>query len=307
MLSSIRGGLRQPSIRATWAIVRSSPGRSLHTVPEMPHLDREKGISGLLSPKGLEVAWFQYQAYLINELNKRTQDTYLKDSTPFQIMRATADLPEFHDINFYASQAYSNEFFFESLKDSVNLEAKIGRPVNKSFVDISTHVINSPFISAASSTTSSGSTSSSPDSSAARLSNLLTHSFDTAVSFRELLINRADSIFGNGYVWLLWLSDWDVRLVNTYNSGTPLSHVRNTETAEAAAHNSARSFGQINSSFEVNSNVPLLNFNAWQHVYLTDYGVAGKRKFLENLFDCIDWDRVSKRIPKQQEYGTKYQ
>ena len=33
----------------------------------------------------------------------------------------------------------------------------------------------------------------------------------------------------------------------------------------------------------------LLGVNMWEHVWLRDYGFAGKRQFLEKWWDKVDW------------------
>ena len=36
----------------------------------------------------------------------------------------------------------------------------------------------------------------------------------------------------------------------------------------------------------------LLGVNTWQHVWLRDWGVGGKKEFLEGWWNAIDWDVV---------------
>ena len=36
----------------------------------------------------------------------------------------------------------------------------------------------------------------------------------------------------------------------------------------------------------------LLGVNTWQHVWLMDYGVGGKKQFLEGWWQAIDWEVV---------------
>lgn len=43
--------------------------------------------------------------------------------------------------------------------------------------------------------------------------------------------------------------------------------------------------------------VPLLAIDASPRNYLLDYGVFGKNKYLDNLWESIDWDVVAKRMP----------
>ncbi|KAL8803433.1 MAG: hypothetical protein Q9223_006186 [Gallowayella weberi] len=39
----------------------------------------------------------------------------------------------------------------------------------------------------------------------------------------------------------------------------------------------------------------LLGVSTWEHVWLRDWGIAGKRKFLEALWERIDWEKVYER------------
>lgn len=260
--------------------------RGIFTVPELPHLDKAKGIPGLLSKEGLDVAWFQYQNYLIKQLNELTKDVSTEGWTLYNVMLRSYTDPNLRPLSYYASQAYNNQFFFESLDSSADPSAKIGPPSNKDrHVDISTTLVNAP-------------RDSDPDHEV--LLKAIGRSFNDTVTLKELLLNRADAMFGNGYVWLVstrhkgsFNPNHTLYVLNTYNYDTPFS--RETKV-DSEAQESADAFG-LGGSQAVTNMVPLLNINAWQHVYLTDYGVAGKRKFLENAFNCINWDIVANRLP----------
>ncbi|RKP31170.1 hypothetical protein METBISCDRAFT_14593 [Metschnikowia bicuspidata] len=43
--------------------------------------------------------------------------------------------------------------------------------------------------------------------------------------------------------------------------------------------------------------VPVLAIDTSMRTYLQDYGVYGKRDYLENVWHCIDWDVVASRLP----------
>lgn len=43
--------------------------------------------------------------------------------------------------------------------------------------------------------------------------------------------------------------------------------------------------------------LPLLAIDASMRNYLLDYGIYGKQEYLNNFWDCIDWDVVAKRLP----------
>lgn len=45
--------------------------------------------------------------------------------------------------------------------------------------------------------------------------------------------------------------------------------------------------------------VPLLAIDASMRAYLEDYGIYGKRQYLENVWHCVDWDVVASRTPKR--------
>jgi superoxide dismutase, Fe-Mn family len=38
---------------------------------------------------------------------------------------------------------------------------------------------------------------------------------------------------------------------------------------------------------------PLLCVNTWQHVWVPEYGIGGKRKYLENWWNAINWNTVA--------------
>jgi Fe-Mn family superoxide dismutase len=201
------------------------------------------------------------------------------------MVKSYAD-PNLRPLSYYASQAYTNQFFFESLDASVNPNAQVAPPTEDDRnVDISMTLLNAP-------------RASDPDHGA--LLKAIEGSFNDVVTLKELLVNRADAMFGNGYVWLVctrrrgtFNPNHSLYVLNTYNYDTPFSR---DAQAESDTQDASSSFGQA-SSQAVTNMVPLLNINAWQHVYLTDYGVAGKRKFLENAFNCINWDIVVNRLP----------
>lgn len=51
----------------------------------------------------------------------------------------------------------------------------------------------------------------------------------------------------------------------------------------------------------------LLGVSTWEHVWLLDHGVGGKRRYLEALWNRIDWGVVDKRaawnkLPNQSNY-----
>jgi Fe-Mn family superoxide dismutase len=47
--------------------------------------------------------------------------------------------------------------------------------------------------------------------------------------------------------------------------------------------------------------VPVLCVNTWEHAYLLDWGMKGKREYLEAWWDRIDWETVAGHCPVRQE------
>jgi Fe-Mn family superoxide dismutase len=39
--------------------------------------------------------------------------------------------------------------------------------------------------------------------------------------------------------------------------------------------------------------------STWEHSYIYDFGLAGKRKYFEDWWAAIDWYRVEQRTPKE--------
>lgn len=149
-------------------------------------------------------------------------------------------------------------------------------------------------------------------------------SFDT---LRETFLATADAMFGPGFVWLVQtndVSDRPLRILNTYIAGTPLSgahyrrqsqdlNAQNPDTYQQL--NSAGSFGPAAKIVKKDRKplggvdvVPLLCVNTWQHVYLHDYGVTGKMKYLEAWWDKINWNVVQEGAtlpPAGQGFGSQ--
>ncbi|KAJ0161747.1 hypothetical protein CTA2_5659, partial [Colletotrichum tanaceti] len=64
--------LRIPRVGATFAPARTAvqmqQQRSLHYVPQLAH-DFKKGVPGLLSADGFDMAWSQYMTLVLDKLN----------------------------------------------------------------------------------------------------------------------------------------------------------------------------------------------------------------------------------------------
>ena len=149
--------------------------------------------------------------------------------------------------------------------------------------------------------------------------------FGDVQTLREEMLETADSIFGNGFVWLMkGTSVGDMKILATYNAGSPYpaaaprrddrdmatfrlnsdeysgqpQTMANPETRDILIGNSnAGFFGDHSASSsrhykDLLNMGPILCVNVWQHMWIRDYGLTGKKSYLVNWWDRIDWQKV---------------
>lgn len=124
---------------------------------------------------------------------------------------------------------------------------------------------------------------------------------------------------------------------NTYNSGSPLimnksgilnkleedyenreleqqaGNKKNTESTSTqstgkSTHSTSSYYNEMASldevkrmAFDDTDYVPLLAIDASPKMWLTDYGVFGKREYLNRIWDSIDWNIVESRLPPKHD------
>lgn len=47
--------------------------------------------------------------------------------------------------------------------------------------------------------------------------------------------------------------------------------------------------------------IPIMCVNTWEHAWIHDFGVAGKRRYLEAWWESVDWEAVWERCSKGDE------
>lgn len=229
------------------------------------------GIPGLLSQKGYQVAWNDYQKFMIDRLNFITEGYNEANVTPKALTLTHARNPEYAALFNYASMSYNNHFFFEGIAAS---EAEKGL------------------------------------SETSPLHQSLLNTFGSMSDLKQTMIEMAYTMFGPGFVWLVWSRNLDAapssdgwRLLPTYLAGTPFPEAGFRQ--QGVDQNTAGSFGAHSKAGREGATrapgtgkvEPVLCVNTWEHVYLQDYGVAGKREYLEKWWDAIDWREVGTRAP----------
>lgn len=164
--------------------------------------------------------------------------------------------------------------------------------------------------------------------------------FSSVEDLRVEMLQHADAMFGNGFVWLVKEGSNNMpfgasskttplRVLCTYNAGSPYpgAHQRrqtqDMATADTSAmaarlsgrgsqltevQNSVGAFGQYSDSKtqpwpNALLSQPLLCVNVWQHMYMLDYGLLGKQTYLAAWWERIDWDVVYQRYNMDVGYG----
>lgn len=239
--------------------------RGLHQVPRLAQDEHFglNGIEGLYSPAGYRSAWREYQQYLITSLSLNTTGTENELRTPYQILLHTAkQTTEQHTFHF-ALQAHNNHFVFEQLAD--RSQAQRTKP--------------SRYL----------------------MERLADQDFTTLEEFREEFLLLADSMLGQGWVFLVERADKSLGLVRCHNDGTPYFYGKNQslDLNGAVDEASFEALSALKSRAARNDrdfNLPVLGVNCWDHAYVNDYGVVGKADYLASFWDCINWDVINKRL-----------
>jgi Fe-Mn family superoxide dismutase len=226
---------------------------------------------------------------MIDELNESTAGTpFENQDTKSLVIEFARDPTKAYAFNI-ASMAFNNHFFFRGI--NTNPDVQSAPPSDLTFQ------INRDF-----------------------------SSLDT---LRETFLATAEAMFGPGFVWLVQTNDSQfggLRILPTYLAGSPLSgaHYRrqsddlNTHNADSyQALNKVGTFGKAAKQNTAPKKplggidvVPLMCVNTWEHVWLHDYGVKGKRAYLEAWWNKIDWDLVRQSAtiaprsssPQQQQF-----
>ena len=97
------------------------------------------------------------------------------------------------------------------------------------------------------------------------LLNLINKYFASFSLFKEEFINMAMEVKGSGYTFLVMDKNNKLRIINTSNQDTPYYY----------------------------GFTPIMTIDVWEHAYYLKY-TYDRRKYVENVFDIIDFDKVYK-------------
>lgn len=290
-----------------------------YITPSLDHLAKESPLPGLFSSKGLQNAWFDRADHYTNRLNKFTNQS---EEIPLETLiyeNAQSGVKR-HIVN-YASLLFNLRFALSCLRGC-------SQPLLKSQEIDSSELLKTPDMSLkyANEPITSGNTN---------LHNALVSSFGSIVEFRSLLLNSNLAISGDGFTWLVARrsSTSDVEsqpsekvvfdklfILNTYNAGTPfnfnksghmddlkLQYSRSTKKLEPIVEETSSGFSMSKSieeakqteAYKKTSYIPLLAIDASPKAWLHDYGIFGKQKYLDRVWESIEWNVVESRLPKQ--------
>jgi Fe-Mn family superoxide dismutase len=122
--------------------------------------------------------------------------------------------------------------------------------------------------------------------------------FGALSALRNLMFQTALSIHGSGWVWLVLGPNSDLKVLATYNAGTPFK----IKARQPLDPNTTWNLDNVRPAQQIGSLrvgrkdeypiLPLLGLNVWEHAYLVDYGVNGKQQYLKNWWSAINWQRV---------------
>ena len=233
---------------------------------------------------------------IIQKLNELTAGEEYENQEPKSLLMRFARDPMAASLFNHASMAFNNHFFFQTLSTSpLQIDA---RP---------------------------------------QLKESLEKTFGSIDTLRTTMLDTAAAMFGPGFVWLVWMRNrhshidqgqW--RILSTYLAGTPFPEAgfryqgvdMNTSNPTSASDymrsepvNSAGAFGATSAHGKEQAAIPpggttltpVLCVNTWEHVYIYDFGLPGKRKFLSDWWAAVDWGRVAQLTPPEGAAGMSSQ
>lgn len=236
--------------------------RLVHVVPRLPRAAAlaANGIPGLYLAAGFAQAWTDYQTYLTTQLLLRTAGTEYESSKPFYITKAAAQRPEATAVFHYALQAHNNHLFVEQM-------LPLSEP---------THPLK-------------------------LLVAKVEQQFGSMEVLREQMVAAAAGLVGQGWVFLVEDKTRRLRILQCHNEGSPYIEGRHQEVelngpVLGAVWEELEATRQQVAGGEREYKLPLIALSAWEHLYLEDYGVAGRARFLAATWDALNWDVVNNRL-----------
>lgn len=106
-----------------------------------------------------------------------------------------------------------------------------------------------------------------PSTPSVELSDMIKRDFGSMEEFKKLFLDKAATLFGSGWVWLVLNKDNKLSVEGYFNADNPLRH---DKTA-------------------------LLTSDVWEHAYYIDYRNV-RAEYLENWWKLINWNFVADNL-----------
>ncbi|KAI5956276.1 hypothetical protein KGF54_000751 [Candida jiufengensis] len=241
--------------------------RLIHTLPKLHNHEiwSKEGIPGLLSSKGYNTSWTDYQNYLLTKLTLLTNGTLNETKTPYEILLNTAKQTTQQHTFHYASMSHMNHFFFQQL--TTLEESKLTKP--------------SRFL----------------------MEKLMHQDILDINSLRNKILHMAENSYGQGWIYLVEDKNKNLNFLQCYNDGTPFYFGKRQQLdlnggIDEITYKNLNKLEKRNSSESEDDEkyLPILAINYWDFMYIEDYGVTGKSQYLNNLWDHLNWDVINKRL-----------
>lgn len=108
-----------------------------------------------------------------------------------------------------------------------------------------------------------------------QLKEAIEKNFGSIEKFQEELTNKATTLFGSGWCWLVLVGD-KLEIVQTSNAQVPMSEGK----------------------------IPLLTVDVWEHAYYIDYKNA-RPSYLDKFYEFINWGFASKMYEQAKNKGME--
>jgi len=227
-----------------------------------------------------------------------TGDTRENWDTKTLLLQTARDPATANTFN-YASMAHNNHFFFASLSPTpTDMPAELTKALTNSFSSVDT--FRSTFLATAASMFGPGFVWLVQDNSSSPSSRTLAASAPPPL--RILTTYIAGTPYPGAH------QRQQSRDLSTHNLSSAEDHRRQT-----AVQSGAGAFGRSNSGMDMLDTdgdvrrfggadvTPLACVNTWEHAWIHDFGVAGKRKYLEAWWNRVDWEEVWARAVKPED------
>lgn len=322
-------------LRATASLThRRSVSYILPAVPLLDNL-RASGadFAGLYSNHAVNDLWFTRGQSIVNRLNSHLEENKVRNPPADlgELITLTFNKPELHAVYAHASLLHNLHFCMESLKPGPGTVATAPAAAVLRTPSTATRFANEPRDDALAEWIRD------LFGSVAELRTLLLNSAH-AVKGDGVTWLVAQATYSEAALRAPTPADVSfhkLAVMNTYNAGivddairlgqvaklkqqkaaraNALQRKRDAAPADAAADAAADTsadasadlvLGTVEEAEEAllysdRKLVPLLAIDASMRAYLRDYGVFGKQQYLDNVWQCIDWDIVAKRAPRR--------